>query len=62
MKIIVWIRPNMNGEPTEKVDYKLESRDTPVIQNFGFRLIRAMTGEDLVSIQKKGARGRYEVR
>lgn len=53
MKITVWIRPNKNGEPTEKVDYKLESRDTPVIQNFGFRLIRAMTGEDIAEIQKK---------
>lgn len=57
MKITVWIRPNKNGEPTEKADYKLESRDTPVIQNFGFRLIRAMTGEDLGSIQKKGGAG-----
>lgn len=57
MKITVWIRPNKDGEPTEKVDHKLESRDTPVIQNFGFRLIRAMTGEDLRSIQKKGGAG-----
>lgn len=57
MKIIVWIRPNKDGKPTEKVDYKLESRDTPVIQNFGFRLIRAMTGEDLGSIQKKRGAG-----
>lgn len=57
MKITVWIRPNEDGEPTEKVDYKLESRDTPVIQNFGFRLIRAMTGEDLRSIQKKRGAG-----
>jgi hypothetical protein len=53
MKITVWIRPNKNGEPTEKVDYKLESRDTPRIQNFGFRLIKAMTGEDIEAIQKK---------
>lgn len=57
MKITVWIRPNKNGEPTEEVDYKLESRDTPVIQNFGFRLIRAMTGEDLRSIPKKKGAG-----
>lgn len=55
MKIIVWIRPNANGEPTERVDYKLENKDTPRIQNFGFRLIKAMTGEDIAEIQKKRA-------
>ena len=54
MKITVWIRPNKDGKPTERVDYKLESKDTPRIQNFGFRLIRAMTGEKIEEIQKKG--------
>lgn len=54
MKIIVWVRPNKDGKVTERVDYKLESSDTPRIQNFGFRLIRAMTGEEIDEIQKKG--------
>lgn len=54
MKITVWIRPNEKGEPTERVNYKLESADTPRIQNFGFRLIRAMTGEEIDEIQKRG--------
>ena len=54
MKIIVWIRPNKDGAPTERVDYKLENKDTPRIQNFGFRLIRTMTGEDIEDIKKKG--------
>jgi hypothetical protein len=54
MKITVWIRPDKAGKPTERVDYKLESADTPRIQNFGFRLIRAMTGEEIEEIQKKG--------
>lgn len=45
MKITVWIRPDKNGNPTERVDYKFENADTPRIQNFGLRLVRAMTGE-----------------
>jgi hypothetical protein len=53
MKITVWIRPDKNGKPTERVDYKLENADTPRIQNFGFRLIRALTGEDLDTIKKR---------
>ena len=53
MKITVWIRPGKGGVPTERVDYKLENADTPRIQNFGFRLIRAMTGEELETIQKR---------
>jgi hypothetical protein len=54
MKIIVWIRPDKDGKPTERVDYKLENQDTPRIQNFGFRLIRAMTGEEIEEIQRRG--------
>jgi hypothetical protein len=54
MKITVWIRPNKDGAPTGRVDYKLENADTPRIQNFGFRLIRAMTGEEIEEIQKRG--------
>lgn len=54
MKITVWIRPDKDGKPKERVDYKLENLDTPRIQNFGFRLIRAMTGEEIDEIQKRG--------
>lgn len=54
MKITVWIRPDKDGKPKERVDYKLENLDTPRIQNFGFRLIRAMTGEEIGEIQKRG--------
>ncbi len=54
MKIMIWIRPDKDGKPTERVDYKLENKDTPRIQNFGFRLIRAMTGEEIDEIQKRG--------
>lgn len=54
MKITVWIRPDNDGKPKERVDYKLENLDTPRIQNFGFRLIRAMTGEEIDEIQKRG--------
>ena len=44
MKITVWIRPGERGGITERIDYKVESKDTPRIQNFGFRLIKAMQG------------------
>lgn len=54
MKITVWVRPNKDGKVSERVDYKLESSDTPRIQNFGFRLIRAMTGEEIDEIKKRG--------
>ena len=47
MKITIWIRPGKDGHgATERIDYKLESYDTPRVQNFGFRLIKAMQGEN----------------
>lgn len=53
MKITVWLRPNAEDKPRARVDYKLESKDTPRIQNFGFRRIRAMTGEEIETIQSR---------
>jgi hypothetical protein len=55
VKITVWIRPDeVTGELTERVDYKLESRDTLQAQRFGFKLIRAMTGKSIDSIATGG--------
>ena len=43
MKITIWIRPANSGrDMTLRTDAKLESKDTPVIQNFGNRLIAAV--------------------
>lgn len=44
MKITVWIRPDADGNATMRVDAKYEDRDTPRIQNFGRRLVKAMEG------------------
>ena len=44
MKITVWIRPDATGTPTLRLDAKYEDRDTPRIQNFGNRLVKAMEG------------------
>jgi hypothetical protein len=55
VKITVWIRPDeATGELTERVDYKLESRDTLQAQRFGFKLIRAMTGKSIDAIATGG--------
>ena len=44
MKITIWIRPDASGGrcPMLRTDVKYESRDTPVIQNFGTRLVKAI--------------------
>lgn len=43
MKITIWIRPAKSGrDMTLRTDAKLETHDTPVIQNFGNRLIAAV--------------------
>lgn len=43
MKITIWIRPAEAGKAaTLRTDVKLESYDTPVIQNFGNRLVAAV--------------------
>lgn len=48
MKITVWIRPDPNDPTgrtiTLRTDYKLENRDNPVIQRYGFKLIDAIEG------------------
>lgn len=41
MKITVWIRHDAEGNATMRVDAKYEDRDTPRIQNFGRRLMKA---------------------
>ena len=46
MKITVWIRPDRD-DPTGRgmvlrLDTKLESADTPVIQRYGFKLANAI--------------------
>lgn len=42
MKITIWIRPNAKDEPTLRLDAKNESRDTPLVQRFGNKLIKAI--------------------
>lgn len=44
MKITVWIRPDRQGVATLRLDTKLESLDTPMIQRFGFKLAAAIEG------------------
>lgn len=44
MKITVWIRPDAYGNATMRIDAKYEDRDTPRIQNFGNRLVKAKEG------------------
>ena len=44
MKITIWIRPDERGTPTLRLDTKLEDRDTPVIQRYGFKLANAIEG------------------
>ena len=48
MKIAVWIRPDQRGnidrDITLRVDYKLESLDTPTIQRYGRKLMDAIEG------------------
>ena len=48
MKIAVWIRPDPNDPTgrtiTLRTDFKLENRDNPVIQRYGFKLIDAIEG------------------
>ena len=48
MKLTVWIRPD-HRDPTGRditlrTDYKLESRDNPVIQRYGRKLLNAIEG------------------
>ena len=48
MKITVWIRPD-HRDPTGRditlrTDYKPESRDNPVIQRYGRKLLNAIEG------------------
>lgn len=46
MKIVVWIRPTGDDEkPTLRVDCKYESKDTPVIQRYGRKLMAALEGK-----------------
>lgn len=48
MKLTVWIRPDQRGnidrDITLRVDYKLESLDTPTIQRYGRKLMDAIEG------------------
>lgn len=48
MKIVVWIRPDQRDptgrDITLRTDYKLENRDNPVIQRYGFKLMNAIEG------------------
>lgn len=48
MKLTVWIRPDPRDptgrDITLRVDYKLESRDNPVIQRYGRKLLNAIEG------------------
>lgn len=48
MKITIWIRPDQRGnidrDITLRVDYKLESLDTPTIQRYGRKLMDAIEG------------------
>ena len=44
MKITIWSRPDSNGVATLRLDTKLESLDTPVIQRYGFKLAKAIEG------------------
>lgn len=45
MKITIWIRPGVDRIPVCRTDYKFESLDTPRIQNYGRRLLRAIEGD-----------------
>lgn len=42
MKVTVWIRTGAAGEATLRTDYKYESNDSPMVQNFGRKLIKAI--------------------
>lgn len=44
MMIKVWIRPDKDGNPTLRLDYKYESKDTPTICRFGNKLMNAIEG------------------
>lgn len=44
MKITIWIRSGSDGAATLRLDTKLESLDTPVIQRYGFKLANAIEG------------------
>ena len=45
MKITIWIRPANEGrDMTLRLDTKLESYDTPVIQRYGFKLAAVIEG------------------
>ena len=44
MKITVWIRPDVEGKATMRVDAKYEDRDTPRIQKYGRDLMNALEG------------------
>ena len=48
MKITVWIRPDSRDptgrDITLRTDYKPESRDNPVIQRYGMKLLNAIEG------------------
>lgn len=45
MKITIVIRPDKEGrEATMRVDSKWESKDTPLIQRYGAKLMKALEG------------------
>lgn len=48
MKLTTWIRPDPRDPTgrtiTLRTDYKLEDRDNPVIQRYGFKLMNALEG------------------
>ena len=48
MKITTWIRPDPHDPTgrtiTLRTDFKLENRDNPVIQRYGFKLLNAIEG------------------
>ena len=53
MKITIWIRPAESGRAARlRTDVKLESLDTPVIQNFGNRLVAAIHSGGEVEAQQ----------
>jgi len=46
MKITIWIRTDENEKKTTiRTDYKYESRDTPMDQRVGRKILNALEGE-----------------
>lgn len=44
MKITVWIRADDQGNITMRLDGKYESKDTPVLQRYGRKIMAALEG------------------